>query len=1802
MAKNTSKSSQQPQSKSVTMVGSYRLGLQQGLPLNPPVGEAGAAVWTSSNPDCVNVIRETGMISTRNPGSAVITAAFPSGNYYTWNVSVTNDSSQPPVSFMPPAWQAPADPAEEAPDPEPSQDPGAEPTDRGGFDLSMGRLLREGLDSLSRLDAKPPLPRIICGRVLLQRFDENGREQLKPMMGAVVELSGIASPAQDKIERSEDLRCFTDGYGSFALVMPDRYNMQETVTFTVSENPSAPEVLQRKQYLGGVGARSISFIRRASEIMKAARVALSFREETNQSGEAAKGGVPLMQVYGWINRLQTLRRENSLLRPRLQRQAELWVLERERREKRAELLRRRDAALEKRRQALTELVEALRALLGQVQAEALQLRELIPTREPQGRSAVSPAAMRIFSTVNPLPQEAVPNQQSAPEYRVIPDQVAYPTEDDPRLEELTRLAGLLQNAADRCQERLDALSAFLTLQLHRCEARLEDVGTEPFNFIIDDNCCEPLPAFDALLQPEGPGQPTRLDNLVLWEDDFLLSSSDEYPASIPIGSLRTRASRAKRKLALLVAELETLPPEQPLPQEQSAQLSALDQYLSAAVPDYKPQSSALSSDAETYVDNLNQIQACMKELGCENDGDLAELLNHLLTAELYADMGELRVLEDAFGEAQAKPAALPSVRLMGEGKSATFLPTDTAPSRIFNYGMIQRLVEPKIWRLDDNGTGTDRRSSINAPLDVHRFKQEFYANPQQTAIARSLGMGYLLNMHQAWVPDGFALGSLLYSLVLAPGEEQRIIVKEHKESYTVDDQAYAQDSIRDSYENSQQDNESAAFSNAVDRFSGAHSDYEYYSKASSGGSSGLSLFFGLLGHSSSSSVNKGHGQSNASQTDNYSEVSQAAQSFQTSIKTESERIAKAQRASIRVASSSDSESVASKIIANHNHSHVMTVQYWEVMRRYRMETCIEGIDLVLFVPLLPIPFLPTGPELGSAEDKRDKAENWNALSLSPATAGAMCKERFDYRYAPILQHADELLPVLPRGYRSGLETMKKFASYPDWSYFSSGVLERRTVTLTLTGTLLECDRLEASLILSTGRSPLRGKLVKQELISIHPSMNTRKDLLYFLKKAREGKYVFKYNSRMLEETSIFCGFVKAYRATNATTDRYIELDLTNGSFSDKALASLLGIQLNGKAVFTFTLPADVSELDIASIRIENSSVGFSYRLSQDTRYLEDYEEVSIKNYENAMYDFSKNNRGSADDLEDALHYRETLPECYTQPQVNLSQGELEGAGSLSLQLKATLQTGKGAENAPQKTDLANAYLVLENGAANADVLQTKPVMHLSDLERMEKTLRHIVTNTIHYSQVIWSSLSDDERIILLEPYTVDMDFSLSDSFTRQEAAGDQSAETSIPLLNCVNPRRVLGYYGNCMLLPFTYPERLAKALGKTAGEIQDELYRFHTTSFRVPSTVISVPTDGMVGEAVLGATNVSEKVDLTRFWNWKDSDIDHMSIDQSSFNGGSSLLANAQTMRVDAPTQGVSPTAHVDANGLAAALLARSPAQFADALGNTDIRQLLQSSDSNAAAGREAVVQANSGMVNTAVQAAADVAKSFFSSGLLKGGSGLGQLLGGLSGGDLKSILGGLSSEGLGKLVSSLSGDELKSVLGGLSGGDLGKLVGGLLGGSDGGGRADGGGGSEPPTENPNPPASEPDGPTPEPKSPAPDPKPNDPSPRPDPNESGSDPEEQNPAPDPSGLNYTPVQGAGAIFTPANEMEEQFLRCVDDAIHAIRSGSTDPIAFFCSQTGTDQNKAQAGIDRLYQEFSETYGVDIDAIIHEVLTQ
>ena len=413
-----------------------------------------------------------------------------------------------------------------------------------------------------------------------------------------------------------------------------------------------------------------------------------------------------------------------------------------------------------------------------------------------------------------------------------------------------------------------------------------------------------------------------------------------------------------------------------------------------------------------------------------------------------------------FEDDQLHPRILPSVKLMGDGKNELYLPTDTAPSRMFNYTMVHRLVEPKIKK---NGKMIERQK-LSGTLNIQKFKENIRENHKEITMANSLGIGYSLNMHQAWVPDGFALGNLLYSLVLAPGEEQRIIVREHHESYTVSDEASALDRIHDSYSNSQIDNETAAFTNAVDRFSNAHSDSSYYSKAtSSGGASiGISLFKGLHGSVSSTSTNSGSSSANSYQRDSYDEASHAAQNFQSMIKTESERISSANRTSISIATSDENESVSSRIIANHNHSHVMTVQYWEVARRYRLETCIDGVELLLFVPLELINFMPN-KSLSNSIKLYGKDGNFLKYNLNINRGKTdFDQDSFEVRYGNILRYYDTLKNYIPRRYRGGLDLIRKYAALPEWEYVPYNEMED-ILCIEVTGGFLPCDSINAEI-------------------------------------------------------------------------------------------------------------------------------------------------------------------------------------------------------------------------------------------------------------------------------------------------------------------------------------------------------------------------------------------------------------------------------------------------------------------------------------------------------------------------------------------------------------------------------------------------------------------------------------------------------------------------------------------------------------------------------------------------------------------
>lgn len=1496
--------------------------------------------------------------------------------------------------------------------------------DNNRFFRTDSDILSESFSFMQNMEVNLPLPRTISGIVKMREKNLLGQMEDVPKPGYFVQISGISSPAQDKVEDEEDLCAYTDGDGRFCIVMPDRYNLQETVKITVYEKAGDGYGVVRSRTVADTLPRMV-FVRRASEVLESEVIRIKRivivpdenGEPTRVVREKRFSWAGLLEAYNLINTLQmeniTLERKIRMkiaAHARIDKNDEEIRIRRRRlrlkyefiRDQLERYLKNREKAYENGEDEENNIringyLDALKRLGPDIRKELDMWQNrmdvyLQNNRTPDDRvESYLAAARERFDKISEVTDELANGNISAIE-------ALY---DDPYFAEC------LEEAKKSISEKLEAIRKDKDTETNELDPQQikeirEDI--EELNSVIK------VIERDLSVKVYGGEYADEADRPDIYGislseiSDAILGHSDEV------------AEQIRQELMILLAEQDQIGAE-------IAELEVTDSfemYLETQTEDV---------DVIKYLKNKEIIEENICDLYGDgyDKGNLSLAIKRLFSRSLDADLGDFILIREMFEGSSLKPRALPSVRLMGEGDTAVYLPTDTAPSRIFNYKMLQRLIEPAF--SVDGGKTEGKRKKLSGMLDVSAFKKKFYTDLDSVPVAVSLGMGYVLNMHQAWVPDGFALGKLLYSLVLAPGEEQRIIVREHKENYTVSDEATALDTIRDTYTNNQQDNESAAFNNAANRYSAAHSDYEYYSSAKSKGKTSLGFCFGIGVSSSSSSTNKGSGSSNASQNDTYSEVSQAAQSFQSEIKTESERIAAANRTSIRIASSEESESVASRIIANHNHSHVMTIQYWEVMRRYRMETCIEDVELVLFVPMKPVRFLPVMTSEWAAvlrESYEPKIEEkikipsalrwitkndtdtknitipsyvlkeaYGGYEMKYTSLFELNKDSFAFRYSEILRHADVLAGALPLAYRGGLNLVKKYAAYPEWKMEKRAGKEKQSITLELTGYFLEFDNIVATLHFANSDVRVVGTVTARDFLRLDPSLNTREDVVYGIRKLREGESVRKVQNKIkkYEGIDIIWGVtVKVEEDTEASTDE------------EKAEAVSKPVWK-----FTFAIPSYVSIEDLDHISVENHISGWSCRLSQAEQYLEQFEIDAITRYEEKMHDLYSNGRNTEYDEKEVERISRGLPECYTSPIVNLTSDELKTLGAL--ELKVNVKKG------PNDIEFVPESIRLQYSAETIDLSKHVPVLRYNEVLEIEKMFHHVLSDTMYYSQVIWASLTDDERIMLLEPYTVDMDYALW--YGEDDSEAKQMNDSKIPLLNCVNAKRLIGFYGNCMLLPFTYPQKLADILGKTAADVQEELYRFHTTSFRVPSTVISVPTDGMVGEAVLGATNVSEKVDITRFWNWKDSEIDHMDINQNAL-GGRSLLENASTMRVDAPTQGVAPTVHIDNSGLAQALASRAQPTFADVLANTDMRDLIMNADNNASKGRESIVEANSAVLTSALEAASSIGSAALSGGI----SGLTKNLGDKE--ILKSALGeiGMSDDSISSMIDKVdSGD-----------------------------------------------------------------------------------------------------------------------------------------------------------------------------------
>ena len=773
--------------------------------------------------------------------------------------------------------------------------------------------------------------------------------------------------------------------------------------------------------------------------------------------------------------------------------------------------------------------------------------------------------------------------------------------------------------------------------------------------------------------------------------------------------------------------------------------------------------------------------------------------------------------------------ATPVIKLGEAGCEINFR-TDLSDQR-HPYGVLFRLVEPRpsiltrTFLLDTGGIGGvggmavaarnlawagigglrqsfADRVPIDQPISVDGFRDKIVglnANgvigaEETVPMAGTLGLGYVLRLAQQWTPQGLSLGDLVYSLPLAPGEQQKIAVYEQRQTLATSEFERLDEEQQEAARQTEDSSTSAVFQSAFHESVVGTSSFSTRASSSSwGAAGGIGFALGPIviggGAAGGSGKSAASGESRQTLDGNRNYASAASEQMHAATTRQSAARRSAQRTAIRMSVATDETVATTKIITNNNRLHALTIQYWQVNRHFSVTSAVQGVTLVCFVPLEVVRFLPAGQPLALAE---------NSLAN---------RDDLLRRYRGLHKHMDVLERWVPGRYREGLRILADVIANPRYRLDLDGIAEE-TLDFSLSGTFLPFEAVYVSLLMRRGMrlgpvkmtghvAPLPDRV--QDPANAY---STRAELLKGLHDRRNSDAPATLNARIL-------------------------------------------------------LPDTVGPQDIAGFELSRVFRTLRYPLAP---------QKDDPNY--ALLEKAVQNGDAGANIISALgpwFFRQTFQSVTNGVTLNPAELETELGGPTVSGFVAAL-TGVGsiaAENLGGTVELPSSPFPIS--ARDLD-----PVLRFRDVLAIERTLQHVVRNTVQYSKYTWMSLTPEERAIMLEGFTIGV-----------PAGGAEDASQTVPLLNCV-ANQVLGYYGNAMILPFSIPPSIGSAMSfgegeegrpLTTGVIQDALTSFHRQGFSPPVSQVALPTRGVLAEAVLGCCPSGEKIDLTRFWNWQDSPI-----------------------------------------------------------------------------------------------------------------------------------------------------------------------------------------------------------------------------------------------------------------------------------------------------------------------------------------
>lgn len=215
-------------------------------------------------------------------------------------------------------------------------------------------------------------------------------------------------------------------------------------------------------------------------------------------------------------------------------------------------------------------------------------------------------------------------------------------------------------------------------------------------------------------------------------------------------------------------------------------------------------------------------------------------------------------------------------------------------------------------------------------------------------LATGLAHGHILRYREVWRADGYSLGDLLYSLPLAPMQRRQIAVVDwdRRSDSEREEQLEFEEEI-DALLSRDRDIQEIVGSELHEETSAGSSNTTWGAAGGIGAgfiTGGFGIFGGVAGGGSGSDTESWQNSSRQFSADSLQRLRDRVSQRSSSVRSERSTV-------VQTVSQGETLRAETEVVANYNHCHAITIEYFEVLRHFLVTHELADVQECLFVPL-----------------------------------------------------------------------------------------------------------------------------------------------------------------------------------------------------------------------------------------------------------------------------------------------------------------------------------------------------------------------------------------------------------------------------------------------------------------------------------------------------------------------------------------------------------------------------------------------------------------------------------------------------------------------------------------------------------------------------------------------------------------------------------------------------------------------------------------------------------------------------------